>query len=109
MISTITSTQVYKQISPTVRKNMTHLLIYRLRKYNDLESIVEELSAIFDKKTILQIYNEAVSEEYSFLYVNCMSKDKRNMFMERSQIYLIPSQLISILKYSDDDFNKFRR
>ena len=88
---------------------MTHLLIYRLRKYNDLESIVEELSAIFDKKTILQIYNEAVSEEYSFLYVNWMSKDKHNMFMERSQIYLIPSQLISILKYSDDDFNKFRR
>ena len=32
MISTITSTQVYKQIPPTVRKNMTHLFIYRLRK-----------------------------------------------------------------------------
>ena len=29
MISTITSTQVYKQISPTVRKNMTHLFIYK--------------------------------------------------------------------------------
>ena len=31
MISTITSTQVYKQISPIVRKNMTYLFIYRLR------------------------------------------------------------------------------
>ena len=29
MISTITSTQVYKQISPIVRKNKTHLFIYR--------------------------------------------------------------------------------
>ena len=29
MISTITSTQVYKQISPIVRNNMTHLFIYR--------------------------------------------------------------------------------
>ena len=41
MISTITSTQVYKQISPIVRNNMTHLFIYRLRNYGDLESIVE--------------------------------------------------------------------
>ena len=41
MISTVASTQVYKQISPIVRKNMTHLFIYRLRSYGDLEAIVE--------------------------------------------------------------------
>ena len=91
MISTITSTQVYKQISPTVRKNMTHLFIYRLRNYNDIGSIVEELSAMYDKKTLLQIYHEAVSEDYSFLYVFLMSKDKRKMFTERFERYLIPS------------------
>ena len=67
MISTIASTQVYKQISPIVRKNMTNLFIYRLRNYGDLESIVAELRAIYDEKTLLQIYHEAVSEEYSFL------------------------------------------
>ena len=92
MISTITSTQVYKQIPPIVRKNMTHLFIYRLGNYNDLEPIVEELSAIYDKRnTPLQIYHEAVSEEYSFLDVNLMSKDKRNMFMTRFNHYLNPS------------------
>ena len=67
MISTITSTQVYKQISPIVRKNMTHLFIYRLRNYGDLEAIIEEMSAIYDKKTLLQMYHEAISEPYSFL------------------------------------------
>ena len=41
MISTITSTQVYKLISPIVRKNVTHVFIYRLRNYGDLEAIVE--------------------------------------------------------------------
>ena len=76
MISTTTSTQVYKQISHIVRKNVTHLFIYRLRNYGDLESIVEELSAVYDK-TILQIYREAVDEPYSFLNVNLTSKDKR--------------------------------
>ena len=50
MISTITSTQVYKAISNVIRKNMTHLFIYRLRNYSDLEGIVEELSAVYDKK-----------------------------------------------------------
>ena len=40
MIGIITSTQVYKQMSPIVRKNMTHVSSYRLSKYNDLESIV---------------------------------------------------------------------
>ena len=87
MISTITSTQVYKQISPIVRKNTTHLFIYRLRIYADLEPIVEALSAVYDNKTLLQIYHEAISEDYSFLYINLMSKDKRKMFMERFQIF----------------------
>ena len=87
MISTITSTQVYKQISPIVRKNMTHSFIYRLRNHGDLESIVEELSAIYDKNTLLQIYHEAVSEYYSFLYAKLMDKDKRNMFMQRFTKY----------------------
>ena len=91
MISTITSTQVYKQISPIVRKNMTHLFIYRLRNYGDLETIVEELSVVYDKKTLLQIYREAVDEPYSFLCVNLISKDKRKMFMKQFSHYLNPS------------------
>ena len=91
MISTVTSTQVYKQIPPIVRKSMTHLFIYRLRNYGDLEATVEELSAIYDKKTLLQIYHEAISEDYSFFYVNLMSEDKRKMSMERFHRYLTPS------------------
>ena len=50
MISTIAATQVYKGVSPVIRKNMTHLFIYRLRNYGDLEAIVEEMSAIYNKK-----------------------------------------------------------
>ena len=57
MISTITSTQIHKGVSPIIRKSMTHLFIYRLRNYGDLEGTIEELSAIYDKKTLLQIYH----------------------------------------------------
>ena len=91
MISTITATQVWKQISPIVRKNITHLFIYRLRNYAGLEGIIEELSAVYDKKTLLQIYHEAVSEDYNFLYVNLMQRDKHKMFLQRFDRYLVPS------------------
>jgi GTPase SAR1 family protein len=91
MISTITATQVYKAVSPVIRKNMTHLFIYRLRNYADLEAIVEELSAVYDKKTLLEIYHAAIDEPYSFLYVNLMSKDRTKMFMNKFQEYLNPS------------------
>ena len=65
-ISTIT--QVYKQILPIVRNDMTHLFVYRLSNYADLQATIEELSAVYDPKTLLQIYHEAVAEPYSFLY-----------------------------------------
>ena len=70
---------------------MTHLYIYKLRNYEYLEGIVKELSAIYDKQTLLQICHGAISEDYSFLYVNLMQKDKRKMFMARLSHYLNPS------------------
>ena len=91
MISTRTSTQVGKQIPPIVRKNMTHLFINRLRNYVDLEAIVEEMSAIYDKNTLLHMYHEAISEPYSFLYINLLQRDKTKMFMSNFNSYLIPS------------------
>ena len=97
MISTITATQVWKAISPVIKKNVTHLFVYRLRNYSDLEGIIEELSAIYDKKTLLQIYHEAVGEDFSFLYVNLMQRDKRKMFMQRFNHYLTASKNIFLL------------
>ena len=82
MISTITSTQIYKIIPPIARRNMTHLFIYRLRNYGDLESIIEEMSAIYDKKALLQIYREAVRGSYAFLYIDLTQRGKSKMFMK---------------------------
>ena len=49
------------------------------------------MSAIHDKKALLQIYHEAASEDYSFLHGSFMSKDKRKMFMTMFNYYLNPS------------------
>jgi ABC-type dipeptide/oligopeptide/nickel transport system ATPase component len=83
MISTITATQKFSSIHPIIRVNATSLFVYRLRNYKDLETFVEEVSAVADKKTILELYNIATSEPYSFLYVNLVAKDKNDMFFVR--------------------------
>ena len=80
-ISTITATQVFNALSPIIRKNITELYVYRLRNNKDLESLIDELSALYDKKTLLELYNMATAEPHSFLYINLVAKDKKDMFM----------------------------
>ena len=62
-----------------IGKNAIELYIYRLRNYRDLETFIEEGSAIYAKKTLLELYNTATAEPYAFLYVNLRAKDKDDM------------------------------
>jgi hypothetical protein len=89
-ISTVTSTQVYKAISPIIRKNITHLFVYRLRNQADLLAVLEEMSAVYDTKTLMQLYKLATDEAHSFLYINLMSRNKENMFYINFTKSLIP-------------------
>ena len=79
-ISTITSVQSYKLLNPICRKNATQMYIFRLRNRSDLESILDELSAIYDKKTIYNIYKAATTDAHSFLYIDLMQTNARDMF-----------------------------
>ena len=51
-ISTITATLKFESIHPLIRVNATELYIYRLRNYKDLETFIDEVSAVADKKNI---------------------------------------------------------
>ena len=81
-ISTITATQAFTAISPLIRKNATELYVYRLRNYKDLDSFLEEVSAIYDKKTLLEIYTLATSQPFSFLFCNLRAHNKSDMFYQ---------------------------
>ena len=80
MISTITATQKFSAIHPIIRINATELYAYRLRNYKDLETFIDEVSAVYDKKVLLELYNVATSEPHSFLYVKLTAKHKDDMF-----------------------------
>ena len=88
-ISTITSTQVYKAVSSIVRKNITNLFVYRLRNQTDLESWIEELSAVYDRKTLHNLYTLATDVPHGFLYINLMTTNKSEMFMMNFEKMLI--------------------
>ena len=79
-ISTIVSSQKFYAVSPIIRINATQLYIFKLRNYKDIESIIEELSAIYDKQTLLKIYHTATDQPYSFLFVNLMKHKRNEMF-----------------------------
>ena len=89
-ISTITSTQVYKVISPIVRKNMTHLFVYRLRNASDLEAWIEEISGVYDQKHYINYTHLQQTSPIVFLYINLMARDKTKMFYLNFEKRLIP-------------------
>ena len=80
MISTITATQKFSSIHPLIRVNATELYIYRLRNHKDLETFIDEVSAVASKKILMELYNLATSEPYSFLYVKLTAKTKMICF-----------------------------
>ena len=80
MISTIVATQKFVAIHPIIRTNATELFIYRLRNQKDLDAFLEELSALYDKKTLLKLYQYATDAPYSFLYVKLTASNKDGMF-----------------------------
>ena len=89
-ISTIVATQKFSCLATIIRCNATELYVYRLRNYTDLEKFMDEVSAVADKKTILELYNIAVGDQpYSFLYVNLRAKDVNSMFMVRFEKKLL--------------------
>ena len=48
-----------------------------------MEAFIDEVSAIADKKVLLDIYKLATAEPYSFLYVNLWAKKLNDYFMIR--------------------------
>ena len=80
MISTITATQKFNAVHSIIRVNATELYVYRLRNTKDLETFLEEVSAVYDKKTLLALYNAATEEPFGFLYVKLTDKKREDTF-----------------------------
>ena len=87
-ISTIVATQKFSALAPIVRVNASELYVFRLRNYQDLETFINEISALIDKKSLLEMYKLATNEQYSFLYCKLTAKDINKTFMIKYDKYL---------------------
>ena len=90
-ISTLCTTQKFRCLSSIIRTQITEIYVFPLRNNSDLEAFVEEVSAVYDKKKILELYRIATSQPYHFLYVNLMTRDKTRMFYDSLITPLIPT------------------
>jgi len=76
-------------VSLTCRVTYTWIIIRRLRSHKELECVLHELSAIHPVKTLLEMYNMAVSDaDYCFWYVY-MSAIVEDMFWIRFEEKLV--------------------
>ena len=57
-INIITSTQKFNALSPIIRVNSRQLFFFRLRNYKEIETMVEELSAVLMEKIFCSRYQK---------------------------------------------------
>ena len=69
------------------------MCVWRLRNAKEVETLCEELSGVYDKNTLMEMYREATTEPYSFMFVRLDAKTRRDMFWLRFEARLIPEDL----------------
>ena len=72
--------QKYKGVSNIIRLNTNDMYVFKLRNQGDLDSFLEEVSALSDKKTIEKIYRYATDQAYGFVYIKLGAKNPNDMF-----------------------------
>ena len=82
-LSVITASQKLNALATIVRVNTSSLYIFKLKNMKEVDTFIEEQSALVDRKTLYQIYKIATEEPYSFLFVKLRMSDLNKIFMIR--------------------------
>ena len=93
-ISVAASVQKLRLLSPTIRVNAQFMFVWRLRNRLELQSLLEEISAVYDMKTLEKMYQMATDEPYSFWYILLTARKKEDMFFLRFEQKMIPTPTI---------------
>ena len=102
-VNIISSSQKYNGLSTTRRTTSRQLIFFKLRNYEEVESVLDELAGVLiskkamsdmkslhqAKQLLLEIYNVATEEPFSLLFVNLMQPDINKMFVVRFEQYLM--------------------
>jgi len=81
--SVLLGVQKLTLVSTVCRVNATGLLAFKVRNQKEFESIGSEVTALVDKHTFREIWEEATSEPYSFLFIRLNATNLNQTFMKR--------------------------
>ena len=91
LVSTFILSQKLRAFGSLLRVNAQALVIFRLRNGLERDAILEELSGIYDKQTLMEMYQLATSEPYSFWFVNLAAQKVVDMFWYKFLQRMIPT------------------
>ena len=74
-----------------LRVNAQALCVFRLRNRLELDAVLEELSAVYDKATLLEMYEAATKDLYSFWYIYLAARKREDMFFLHFEKRMVPS------------------
>ena len=77
------SSQKLTAIATVARTNFRFMCVWRLRNATEIQSLMEELSALYPVKVLQEMYEMATGEPHSFWYINMVAKSKEDMFFVR--------------------------
>lgn len=87
-ISTLISTQKYRALAPQMRTQALSFFVFRLRSQQELDALLDEVSALGGRKLVDSFYREATRKPYSFLYIRLDQPEPQ--FLERFDYVLEP-------------------
>ena len=77
------SSQKLTAVSQVARVNFRFLCVWCLRNARELQSLVEELSAIYPPQILHEMYETAISDDHSFWFIDLVAKRKEDMLFAR--------------------------
>ena len=101
MISSFILTQKLRPAGSILRVNAQAMVLFRLHNRLELDAIVEELSTVYDKKTLMEMYQIATTEPYSFWYIKLATSKIEDMFCLRFESRLVPSANVPVAPTSN--------
>ena len=72
-ISCAVLSQRWRLLDPTVRVNLTGILVWRLRDVDELDQVIRSLGAKYGRDMTMEIYKRCTKEPYSFMYFNALT------------------------------------
>ena len=91
-VTWVISSQVMNLVGTIIRKNCRCMCVWRLRNHREVETLCEELSGVYGKDEIMELYRYATTDPYSFLFVRLDAKTRKDMFWLRFEKRLLPKE-----------------